>query len=69
MRTMIARKTDNGQRQDADFVAAGVALQEQGLAVLLAEMRALASLMTGANAHGPTPDEAETEAAFDNMPV
>lgn len=50
-----------------DLVAAGLALQGQGLALLLAEAKALATLIPG---HGSThPTEAETEADQDNMPV
>lgn len=55
-------------RQEADLIEAGLKLQGQGLDLLLAEMRALASMIPGGEASGH-PTEAETEAGFDNMPV
>jgi hypothetical protein len=54
-------------RHEPDLIEVGMKLQEQGLDLLLAEMRALASLIPGSTA--PHPTEAETEASFDNMPV
>jgi hypothetical protein len=54
-------------RKEAELIEAGLQLQGQGLELLLAEMRALATLIPGATVHHPT--EAETEASFDNMPV
>jgi hypothetical protein len=63
-------------RKEAELIESGLALQSQSLDLLLAEMHALASLMTGSTAPGPVTDpkteaeaEAETEAGFDNMPV
>jgi hypothetical protein len=60
-------------RQEVDLIETGLRMQSQGLAVLLAEMRALAGLMPGAVAPvDPTElarSEAATEAGFDNMPV
>ncbi|WP_103256018.1 hypothetical protein [Tabrizicola aquatica] len=58
---------------ETELVATTVALQEQGLELLLAEMHALKGMMTGA-APRATPAteaeiEAETEAGFDNMPI
>lgn len=53
--------------QEAKLLQTGLALQEQGLQLLLAEMQALAALMPGSEA--PHPSEAETEESFDNMPV
>lgn len=64
---MTARKPDDADRDEADLVAAGIALQQQSLELLLAEMRALATLMPGTETHQPT--DAEIEAGFDNMPV
>jgi hypothetical protein len=62
--------------KEAELIESGLAFQSQGLELLLAEMHALASLMTGSPASGVAPDtktaadsEAETEAGFDNMPV
>jgi hypothetical protein len=61
--------------KEAALIETGLALQSQGLDLLLAEMHALASLMTGAVADpkaDPTAEaeaEAATEAGFDNMPV
>ena len=54
-------------RDEADLLAAGIELQQQGLDLLLAEMRALAALMPGDTPHEQT--DAEVEAGFDNMPV
>jgi hypothetical protein len=54
-------------RTESELLQAGMKLQEQGLDLLLAEMRALAMLIPGAAMHHPT--EAEIEASFDNMPV
>lgn len=54
-------------RDEADLVAAGIKLQQQGLDLLLAEMRALAVLMPGEDSRLPT--DAEVEAGFDNMPI
>ena len=50
-----------------DLAAAGLALQGQSLALLLAEVQALAILMPGNSV--PHPTEAEIEAEHDNMPV
>jgi hypothetical protein len=62
--------------KEAELIETGLALQSQGLELLLAEMHALASLMTGSTAPSSATDpktaaeaEAETEAGFDNMPV
>lgn len=54
-------------RKEAELLQAGVEAQGQGLDLLLAEMRALATLIPGAQVHHPT--EAEIEDSFDNMPV
>ncbi|MCX7289044.1 MAG: hypothetical protein NTW20_16250 [Rhodobacterales bacterium] len=54
-------------RQEADLIKAGTQLQEQGLDLLIAEMRALAAILPGVAA--PLATEAETEEGFDNMPV
>lgn len=54
-------------RKEAELLQAGIEAQGQGLELLLAEMRALATLMPGAQVQHPT--EAEIEASFDNMPV
>ncbi|MFN3992395.1 MAG: hypothetical protein ACK4IU_05750 [Tabrizicola flagellatus] len=64
---MNARKPADLIRDEAEFVAAGIELQQQGLELLLAEMRALATLIPGKDKHQPT--DAEIEAGFDNMPV
>jgi hypothetical protein len=50
-----------------DLPALAITLQCQGLELLLAEMRALASLMPGE--HHLMPTDAEIEADVDNMPV
>jgi hypothetical protein len=64
---MTIRKPADLIRDEADLLAAGVKLQTQGLELLLAEMRALASLMPGEDSRLPT--DAEVEAGFDNMPI
>ncbi|WP_149586975.1 hypothetical protein [Tabrizicola flagellatus] len=64
---MTARKPADLIREEAELVAAGIAVQQQGLELLLAEMRALAALMPGEDSRLPT--DAEIEAGFDNMPV
>lgn len=52
---------------DTDLLKAGLALEEDGLKLLWAEMQALAALIPGVA--GKLPTDAETEDAFDNMPV
>jgi hypothetical protein len=64
---MTARKPADLIRDEAELLAAGIELQQQGLELLLAEMRALAALMPGEDSSLPT--DAEVEAGFDNMPV
>ena len=66
---MTDKKTDGILAAEAELIAAGSALQEQGLALLLAEMQALKGMMTAATPKQEPPSEAETEAGFDNMPV
>jgi hypothetical protein len=48
-------------------IETGLALQEQSLRLLMAEMQALVAMMPGTGLTHPT--EAETEDGFDNMPV
>ena len=60
-------KSDDRMRGDSGLLAAGIALQHQGLELLLAEMRALAALMPGEDSRLPT--DAEVEAGVDNMPI
>lgn len=64
---MTARTPADLLRDEADLIAAGAQLQMQGLDLLLAEMRALANLMPGAQSEQA--DDAEVEQGFDNMPV
>jgi hypothetical protein len=64
---MTSRKPKDLIRDEADLLVAGIELQNQGLDLLLAEMRALAALMPGETAR--LPSDAEIEASFDNMPV
>lgn len=54
-------------REEAELLEAGVKLQQEGLQLLLAEMRALAALLPGEDTRLPT--DAEVEAGFDNMPI
>ncbi|MES2814881.1 MAG: hypothetical protein V4720_08300 [Pseudomonadota bacterium] len=64
---MSARKPADLIRDEAELLAVGITLQQQGLELLLAEMHALAAMMPGEEADLPT--DAEVEAGFDNMPV
>jgi hypothetical protein len=64
---MTARTPTDLIRGEAELLAAGIELQQQGLELLLAEMRALAALMPGEDSRLPT--DAEVEAGFDNMPI
>lgn len=64
---MTAPKPADLIREEAELLAAGIELQQQGLELLLAEMRALAAMIPGEDSRLPT--EAEVEAGFDNMPV
>lgn len=64
---MTARKNAATIRKEPTVLAAGLELQHQGLDLLLAEMRALVTLIPGENSDLPT--DAEIEAGFDNMPV
>ncbi len=50
-----------------ELLETGFMLQEQGLMLLLAEIRALQAMIPAGERELPT--EAETEAGFDNMPV
>lgn len=52
---------------EAELLKSGLALEEQGLKLLFAEMQALTTLIPGQTATLPT--EAEIEEGFDNMPV
>ncbi|WP_431299596.1 hypothetical protein [Tabrizicola sp. BL-A-41-H6] len=54
-------------QQEAAVIEAGIAAQATALDLLLAEMRALATLIPG---HQEAPrSDAEIESEFDNMPV
>ncbi len=64
---MTARTPADLIREEAALLATGIELQQQGLDLLLAEMRALAALMPGEDTRLPT--DAEIEAGYDNMPV
>lgn len=64
---MTARKPADLIRDEADLLAAGIDLQQQGLELLLAEMRALAAMIPGEE--GELRTDAEVEEGFDNMPV
>ena len=64
---MTARTPADLIRDEADLLAAGMNLQQQGLDLLLAEMRALAAMIPGEQGEPKT--DAEVEEGFDNMPV
>lgn len=68
---MNTRKVSDLVTQEAELLDAGLALQSQGLKLLLAEMRALAALMPVADQTGASTAETDekVEAGFDNMPV
>jgi len=65
--------------QEAELLETGLALQQEGLRLLLAEMTALATLIPGAEVmaevlapvdpEAAARTEAEVEASFDNMPI
>ncbi|HMS93899.1 MAG TPA: hypothetical protein PKA03_01510 [Tabrizicola sp.] len=61
----VANKPDNAA--DADLIGAGLKLQEDSLRLLLAEVKALQSMLALGEREIPT--DAETEAGYDNMPV
>lgn len=60
-------KSDDLVRGETGLLATGIALRDQGLELLLAEMQALVALMPGEGSRLPT--DAEVEAGFDNMPI
>ena len=64
---MIAKTPKDLIREETELLEAGIELQQQGLELLLAEMRALSELIPGQDTHLPT--DAEVEAGFDNMPI
>lgn len=64
---MTSRKPTDLIQEEAELIAAGIELQQHGLDLLLAEMRALTALIPGEDSSLPT--DAEVEAGFDNMPV
>jgi hypothetical protein len=64
---MTARTPADLICEEAELLRTGIELQQQGLDLLLAEMRALAALMPGEDSRLPT--DAEIEAGYDNMPV
>lgn len=66
-RNLTDRKPVDLIRDEAELLAAGFELQHQGLELLLAEMRALATILPGEDSDLPT--DAEVEASFDNMPI
>jgi hypothetical protein len=64
---MIAKTPKDLIREETELLEAGIELQQQGLELLLAEMRALSELIPGQDTRLPT--DAEVEAGFDNMPI
>ena len=52
---------------ETEVLQLGLKLQEEGLRVLFSEIRALQAMIPVGDRELPT--DAETEAAFDNMPV
>jgi hypothetical protein len=56
-------------KQEAEVLEAGIALQAEGLKLLLAEMQALATLIPPGQTASAEETEASVEAGFDNMPV
>ncbi|MFC3087599.1 hypothetical protein [Tabrizicola soli] len=66
---MTGKTSEDLVQAEAELLSAGIALQEQGLALLLAEMQALKGVMSGSVPLAEPKTDAETEADFDNMPV
>jgi len=66
---MTGKKSEDQLQTEAELISTGIALQEQGLALLLAEMQALKGVITGSVPLAEPRTDAETEADFDNMPV
>lgn len=64
---MTARSPKTPLEEEVALLEAGIELQQRGLDLLLAEMRALTALMPGEDSRLPT--DAEVEAGFDNMPI
>jgi hypothetical protein len=64
---MTAKTPKDLIREETELLEAGIELQQQGLELLLAEMRALSVLIPGQDTRLPT--DAEVEAGFDNMPI
>jgi hypothetical protein len=56
-------------KQEAEVLEAGIALQAEGLKLLLAEMQALATLIPPGKPASAAETDASIEAGFDNMPV
>ena len=55
--------------QEAEILEAGIAMQAEGLKLLLAEMQALATLLPPGKQAPAAETDASIEAGFDNMPV
>lgn len=64
---MTARASKDLGRAEAVVLEAGAALQEEGLRLLFAEIRALQAMIPVGERE--LPSEAEIEQGFDNMPV
>jgi hypothetical protein len=66
---MTQKETADLIRQEAEIIESGLQLQTEGLTLLLAEMQALAGMISAAAVPHEPKSDAETEADFDNMPV
>jgi hypothetical protein len=64
---LSTRETADRDRDEARLLQLGIALQHQGLDLLLAELFALVTLLPGKET--TLPDASDTEAAFDNLPI
>lgn len=64
---MTVPKAKPAQPATPDLLDAGLKLQEEGLRLLYAEIRALQAMIPLGEAELPT--DTEIEAGFDNMPV
>lgn len=64
---MTAARNTPPSAKDADPLTLGLRLQDEAMRLLFSEIRALQAMLPAGGA--PLPDEAETEAGFDNMPV
>jgi hypothetical protein len=66
---MTEKPSPDPIHQEAELIESGLKLQSQGLDLLLAEMQALAGVISAVVLPTEPKSDSETEADFDNMPV